>query len=529
MGEVFAAEHIHINRKLALKLLRKEIVTNEEAVARFKQEAYSASSIRHKNIVEIVDFGELEDGRIYMCMEFLSGSPLNELIAAPVLPERIVGILAQTCDGLAAAHNAGIVHRDMKPENVFVIAEDIPKILDFGIAKVAAGDGENNLTRTGMVFGTPYYMSPEQALGKPVDARTDVYAMGVIMYEIFAGSVPFDGASFMGILTQHVTEDPEPLVARARSHGRQVPAGIVDIVEKAMSKKKEKRYSSMEELARVLRAMNSELCGVEEFVVATARASTSASTLISNGRQAIAKASEEPANKSVDVSYTYQTEQTQRRKNWFPWMVVVFLTVAGGVAAWGIAGGKETREGLATESDTSSVTPQSFDVTETLPGSDIKTNNVFADGGVSVAVVATGQPDAHVVATGAGNKTNEKKGTTSEIATETAPPKQPEPDPATFQVKVTSRPRGATVYSGRKKMGKTPLVLRLEKTTKLRIKRRGFSDRVVVVTDKKEAVFVRLQRKIRKKRTLPTKSTPKTDVGQKVNCLKDPLHVDCLD
>src|SRR5688572_29517168 len=255
MGEVYAAEHMHIEKRFAIKLLRPEIVSNPEAVSRFRQEARSSSSIGHRNIIAIEDFGQLQDGRIYMCMELLNGAALNDLITTPQPVDRLLNILIQTGHGLAAAHAKGIVHRDMKPENIFVTIngnEDIPKLLDFGIAKVAGNDGNNNLTKTGTIFGTPFYMAPEQALGNTVDARTDVYAMGVIMYEVFAGSLPFQGESFMGILTQHITTDPEPVATRAGKAGRQLPPGLADIITKCLAKDPEKRYRSMDELVNAL-------------------------------------------------------------------------------------------------------------------------------------------------------------------------------------------------------------------------------------------------------------------------------------
>ncbi|HRC58520.1 MAG TPA: serine/threonine-protein kinase [Kofleriaceae bacterium] len=256
MGEVYAAEHVHIEKRFAVKLLRQEIVSNKEAVSRFRQEARSASSIGHRNIIAIEDFGQLPDGRIYMCMELLNGAPLNDLIKQPLSHERLINILIQTGHGLAAAHAKGIIHRDMKPENVFVTwtagGEDIPKLLDFGIAKVAGNEGQNNLTRTGTIFGTPYYMAPEQALGTQVDHRTDIYAMGVIMYEVFAGSLPFQGESFMGILTQHITTDPEPVAQRAAKAGRTLPPGIAEIISRCMQKDPNARFSSMDELVAAL-------------------------------------------------------------------------------------------------------------------------------------------------------------------------------------------------------------------------------------------------------------------------------------
>jgi hypothetical protein len=225
-------------------------------VSRFRQEARSASSIGHRNIIGIDDFGQLKDGRIYLCMELLAGAPLNDLIKETLPPDRLINILIQTGHGLAAAHAKGIVHRDMKPENIFVTIgpnnEDVPKLLDFGIAKVAGNDGQNNLTRTGTIFGTPFYMAPEQALGNPVDARTDIYAVGVIMYEMFAGSLPFQGESFMGILTQHITTEPEPVAQRAAKAGRQLPLGLADIITRCMQKNPAQRYGTMDELVNAL-------------------------------------------------------------------------------------------------------------------------------------------------------------------------------------------------------------------------------------------------------------------------------------
>ncbi len=256
MGEVYAADHVHIEKKFAIKLLRQEILSNPEAISRFRQEARSSSSIGHRNIIAIEDFGTLNDGRIYMCMELLNGAALNDLITTPQPPDRLLNILIQTGHGLAAAHAKGIVHRDMKPENVFVTIgpnnEDIPKLLDFGIAKVAGNDGNNNLTKTGTIFGTPFYMAPEQALGNNVDARTDIYAVGVIMYEVFSGELPFKGESFMGILTQHITTNPQPVANIAAKNGRPMPNGLADVIMRCMSKDPNQRYSSMDELVNEL-------------------------------------------------------------------------------------------------------------------------------------------------------------------------------------------------------------------------------------------------------------------------------------
>ncbi|MDB4963685.1 MAG: serine/threonine protein kinase [Myxococcales bacterium] len=280
MGEVYAGEHIHIDKRFAIKLLRPEIVSNKEAVKRFYQEARSSSSIGHRNIIAIEDFGELPDGRLYMCMELLEGAALNDIILQAQPVDRLLNILIQTGHGLAAAHAKNIVHRDMKPENIYVTVgpsrEDVPKILDFGIAKVSGNEGQNNLTRTGTIFGTPFYMAPEQALGNPVDARTDIYAMGVIMYEVFSGSLPFQGESFMGILTQHITSEPEPVAQRAAKANRPLPPGLADIIMRCLQKNPAHRYGSMDELVNAMIAIYRGVAGagmstyMEAFPVSSA-------------------------------------------------------------------------------------------------------------------------------------------------------------------------------------------------------------------------------------------------------------------
>ena len=258
MGEVYEAEHVNIEKRVALKLLRPEILSNQEAVQRFKQEARSASSIGHENIIEIDDFGTLSDGsgRVFLIMEFLHGEPLAEILKQPVPLPRALEILIQTGRGLAAAHAKGIVHRDMKPENVFVTrtrdGKDQPKILDFGIAKVSGADENQQLTRTGTIFGTPFYMAPEQALGQKLDHRADIYAMGVIMYEVFTGTVPFKAESFMGILTQHITTPPAAPAEVAAAHGRQIPPEVEQIILTALRKNPAERFPTMNDLVAAL-------------------------------------------------------------------------------------------------------------------------------------------------------------------------------------------------------------------------------------------------------------------------------------
>jgi serine/threonine protein kinase len=263
MGQVYLAEHSAIEKRMALKVLRSEYAHKGEIVTRFQQEAISASRIKHPNVLDVFDFGQLENGCFYLAMEFLEGNDLaDELQRSRVLTaQRALPIAMQICRALSAAHARGVVHRDMKPENVFLQrtgdGEEIVKIVDFGIAQLkpsneeaAAVSTHRRLTRTGMIFGTPEYMAPEQASGKHADLRCDIYAVGIILFELFTGAVPFTGETFLGVLAKHLSEMPPSM--RAVYPDLQISQELEAVVARTLAKDPTHRYQTMNELAAAL-------------------------------------------------------------------------------------------------------------------------------------------------------------------------------------------------------------------------------------------------------------------------------------
>jgi len=250
MGKVYCVRHIALDRPFALKALRADLAREGDLAERFIQEAKTTAAVRHPNIVSITDFGQLPDGVPYFVMELLQGQTLADVLQAggPLPAGRAVRIIRQVAAALGAAHAVGIVHRDMKPENVFLVGgaavqDDDVRVVDFGAAKVL---GASRLTKTGIVFGTPHYMSPEQASGSAVDHRADIYALGIIIYEMFTGRVPFEADTYMGVLTQHMFVNPVP-PSQVAPAARELGA-LEQITLRCLEKKPEDRYATMEEL-----------------------------------------------------------------------------------------------------------------------------------------------------------------------------------------------------------------------------------------------------------------------------------------
>jgi serine/threonine-protein kinase len=255
MGQVYLAEHVKMGRKSAVKVMNPGMVDNVDAISRFNREASNASRINHPNVAGIYDFGETPDGLIYLAMEFVEGQPLTNIIKqhGALPPMRASEIARQTAEGLSIAHEMGIVHRDLKPDNIMIARgrnnADLVKVVDFGIAKAAASD-EQKVTKTGMVVGTPEYMSPEQLSGDPLDARSDIYALALVTFNMLTGTLPFPGESMQETMIMRLTDDPRPL--SAMKPDVTWPHDLQMVMDKALARDANKRYRTASEYAKDL-------------------------------------------------------------------------------------------------------------------------------------------------------------------------------------------------------------------------------------------------------------------------------------
>jgi eukaryotic-like serine/threonine-protein kinase len=244
MGVVYKARQISIDRVIALKMLNQQMAGDPQWVQRFYNEAKACSRLQHPNTIRMFDFGQTSDGRLFMTMEFLDGMSLREALQkGPLAPQRVVKILIQCCASLAEAHSIGIIHRDIKPDNVFLLnmagSPDFVKLLDFSVAKLLEGDRMK--TQAGVVFGTPQYMSPEQGRGLPLDARSDLYALGILAFEMLNGNVPFHDDNPMTVIQMHLHAGVPPMPDS-------VPYSVQQIVRRALEKDAGRRYQSSGEM-----------------------------------------------------------------------------------------------------------------------------------------------------------------------------------------------------------------------------------------------------------------------------------------
>jgi serine/threonine-protein kinase len=431
MGTVYKVRHTTLDRMFAMKVLRRDLAADPGLAARFLQEARATAAIRHPSVVAINDFGELDDGAPYFVMELLVGETLATRMRARGLltPREAAGIARKLADALSAAHAAGVVHRDLKPENVFLVgaslgkaaADDI-RIVDFGAAKVI---GASKLTRPGVVFGTPYYMSPEQASGQSVDARADVYSLGVLLYEMITGGVPFEADTYMGVLTKHMFASPAKPSERTPSG---VQLGELEaVVLRALEKEASARFPSMEEMAAAL----------ERAVAARASESPrdesrSAPIAYTGGLSTADK---------IQRSVTRQLEEEQRRKR--RTVVIAAVSAAATLVMCALAVSvidDSSGSKLASPREARVAVPPSAAVAPTtLPPNAIPA----PEPAITTAVaVATGAPSVTASASGA-------EPAASAVTVTTAPASTVPPPSAAAARTATARPRAAEGASPR--------------------------------------------------------------------------------
>ncbi len=255
MGAVYLGEHVKMGRKSAIKVMNPSMANDPDAISRFNREASNASRISHPNVCQIYDFGETPEGIIYLAMEYIQGASLTDIIEREgALPAaRAARILRQSADALSAAHDLGIVHRDLKPDNIMIVqgrdGADVVKVVDFGIAKAVAGEETGQkVTKTGLVVGTPEYMSPEQLSGDKLDGRSDIYSLGLVFYRMLTGVLPFQADSAQETMIKRLTDDPMPL-ALARPDIA-FPPGLQAVLDRALARQPAARYARASDFGR---------------------------------------------------------------------------------------------------------------------------------------------------------------------------------------------------------------------------------------------------------------------------------------
>ncbi|MBK9072207.1 MAG: protein kinase [Myxococcales bacterium] len=303
-GTVYLADHIHLGKKVAIKAMHKDLLTDALALERFRREATMVGELTNPHIVQVFDYGRLPDGRVYLAMEYLEGESLQAMLArlGRVSVDQTIDVLLQACEALGEAHSLGYVHRDLRPKNLFLsrraTESNFLKVLDFGLAKAVDLTQTAAHTTLGLTFGDPRYMSPEQAKGLAVDQRSDLYQLGCVAYEMLTGAPPFHGAGVFEVLAKHATEAPSPLVV----HRPDVPPALETIIMRLLAKAQADRFATASQLAEALRA---SLPAASARLAASRVASTSADAPPAHVPAAMAKPSAAPSPKPLGTSQAW--------------------------------------------------------------------------------------------------------------------------------------------------------------------------------------------------------------------------------
>ena len=366
MGQVYLAEHVKMGRRSAIKVMNQSMIHDPDAVARFNREAANASRITHPNVCAVYDFGETPDGVIYLAMEFIEGEPLTDLIQreGALKIHRAFNIFRQVADALTAAHDLGIVHRDLKPDNIMLAkgrdGGDIVKVVDFGIAKAMGGDDAGQkVTKTGLVVGTPEFMSPEQLSGDKLDGRSDLYSLALVFYRMLTGKLPFEATTVQETMIKRLTDEPTKLLA-ARPD-LTFPRGLQEAMDTALARSPVDRYQNVAKFSSDVAAVVGGAPG--------ARASgAGAKTQMLDAKTSIA---EPPATRAAAA-------KPARRSKLVPALSVVGVLVAGSGAYFAFAGGKKNPP-LNVPADTSSHVAQG-NISPNHPDTTHKGNSTVPNG-----------------------------------------------------------------------------------------------------------------------------------------------------
>jgi serine/threonine-protein kinase len=512
MGAVYLAEHPSIGKKVALKVLHAEFSSNAEVVERFFREARAVNDIGHPNIVDIVDYGVIQAGPkneklVYFIMEYLAGVTLSHLIRteSPLPPERALTITLQVADALSASHKCNIVHRDLKPDNIMLVKRgrdtDFVKLLDFGIAKLTNDTRSQHKTRTGLVLGTPAYMSPEQCEGRAnVDHRTDIYALGICLYEMLCGRVPFIGEGYGEILVQHLTQRPD---SPSRYH--MLAPHVEQVVMKALEKRPEMRYPTMDEFMRAMAdpvGFVESHGGMNEFLARQLMPSTApvptrvTPTALTPlpGSVSVAPGAAMPASTMADAPATASpttlsaaSGQEEGDLDAPPPNKIKFILAGAGVviaaaaAVFFVIPGKKSESNNSSSGSGDTVTMANGTGSATATGN-AKTVERGSAASAGSANTATGSA-ASGTTEGSAAVAAKGSGAGSAVAAKGSAAGSTSPEPAMVTLKLTSTPDGAEIYLDNVDQGKkteaTLQVPRTKKPATITFRLKGYDDLVI--------------------------------------------------